>query len=114
MSDIPKSVSPRSLFWLWYERLPLKHKQGACDEFQRFVAQAEEIAQLEQSASVSTTTVASDLFLKSRAGREEAKLLRAISQMLRVSSQLQRVKSQMLINKSQMLRAESRQHRQND
>lgn len=47
MSEIPDCISPRDLFWLWYDRATLAQKVNAAEEFDRFVRSAEIIVQLQ-------------------------------------------------------------------
>ncbi|NJL39370.1 MAG: hypothetical protein HC840_04575 [Leptolyngbyaceae cyanobacterium RM2_2_4] len=41
MCDIPDCISPRDLFWLWYNRATLRQKKSARQLFKRFVTAAE-------------------------------------------------------------------------
>ena len=41
MADVPEAISPRTLFWLWYDRVPLEQKAKAASDFNRFVKRAE-------------------------------------------------------------------------
>jgi hypothetical protein len=45
MPSVPNAISPRALFWLWYERIPLEQRLSAARDFSRFV----KIAELEAS-----------------------------------------------------------------
>jgi hypothetical protein len=41
MPNLPEAISPRTLFWLWYDRVPLEQKAKAASDFNRFVKRAE-------------------------------------------------------------------------
>ncbi|MBD1864785.1 MULTISPECIES: hypothetical protein [Trichocoleus] len=41
MANVPDTISPRTLFWLWYDRVPLEQKTKAASDFNRFVKRAE-------------------------------------------------------------------------
>ncbi len=41
MANVPDAISPRTLFWLWYDRVPLEKKAKAASDFNRFVKRAE-------------------------------------------------------------------------
>nr|WP_290225080.1 hypothetical protein [Trichocoleus desertorum] len=41
MANVPDAISPRTLFWLWYDRVPLEQKAKAASDFNHFVKRAE-------------------------------------------------------------------------
>ncbi|MBE9179739.1 hypothetical protein IQ268_14310 [Oculatella sp. LEGE 06141] len=106
MSRIPHKISPRTLFWLWYERATLAQKEVARADFQRFVAQAETLSQNQPSSSSHTdakngteTTKADAVGLENN----PSLALRLRSQRLRAKSQEQLIRSQELRRQSKLL-----------
>lgn len=48
MFKTPDSISARELFWLWYDKLTLEQRKNIVNDYNRFVAQVELEANLQE------------------------------------------------------------------
>ncbi|MDX2099528.1 MAG: hypothetical protein SFW36_17250 [Leptolyngbyaceae cyanobacterium bins.59] len=48
MLGIPNSISSRELFWIWYDKLTLEQRKTIVQDYNRFVAQVELEANLQE------------------------------------------------------------------